>query len=511
MAFLSLSLSRNTTHTHIHNNYMTSEVVAVSGGVDSTSLCLLLDRWIKESVPQRRIELRAVTVDHDLRPESATEALQVHSFLSSRGINHAILKIDWKKSRVERRTGEEIRERRYEEISRYARGVVKNGEYILTAHHEDDQRETFLHRVGFDSSLYGLRGISPISILSPSSPHSSSPIFLTRPLLSFSKHRLWRVCEEFEQKFVEDPSNSVLDKPRNRIRHGLSSLLQNEPNTNIPRDILAMVSFFQNTAVKIRLQGKQLVESSMRFDRELGFVVINQKSFVSAFVGAAMARTSAEYAVSIAMGFIQGRRLRSYSTSSCQKVVSRLMGESPPTPLGSGGYLLVFDGGHPGREEGGQFIMCRESTLLQKQHTHRRLPIVPDGKEVILDDRFVLNLTFDIPSTTENEKHKSFSLYVQTISRVRLSDSDRKRMKQYLSRISSAAVRRRVMETLPVVVDGMGNVLCIPHLCATFWYQRMSHPPPSLDSSSILQNQTRLLLRCNVQYAPWYFGFDEMM
>jgi len=59
-------------------------VVAVSGGADSIGLCLLLDFWIKQVCP-KSIELRAITVDHDLRNESALEALRVHSFLLTRG------------------------------------------------------------------------------------------------------------------------------------------------------------------------------------------------------------------------------------------------------------------------------------------------------------------------------------------------------------------------------------------------------------------------------------------
>jgi tRNA(Ile)-lysidine synthase TilS/MesJ len=62
------------------------KVLACSGGSDSISLYLLLERWIKKQplscIPWNLI---VCTVDHKLRPESATEAAQVHSWMKSRG------------------------------------------------------------------------------------------------------------------------------------------------------------------------------------------------------------------------------------------------------------------------------------------------------------------------------------------------------------------------------------------------------------------------------------------
>jgi len=113
------------------------------------------------------------------------------------GISHTILKIDWGDRKHElSRNGERVRERRYEEIMKYVIRVGRGSSYIFTAHHLDDQIETFLHRLTFNSSLLGLKGISPITPLLPSflprpifilDWELSLPIYLVRPLLSFSK------------------------------------------------------------------------------------------------------------------------------------------------------------------------------------------------------------------------------------------------------------------------------------------------------------------------------------
>src|SRR5947207_8047372 len=61
--------------------------VAVSGGPDSMALAILADRWAQ----QRGGQAWALTVDHRLRPESATEARLVADWLAARAIPHAVL------------------------------------------------------------------------------------------------------------------------------------------------------------------------------------------------------------------------------------------------------------------------------------------------------------------------------------------------------------------------------------------------------------------------------------
>ena len=61
--------------------------VAVSGGADSLCLTLMLHEYCKK----QGIELKALTVDHQIRKESSKEAKEVHKFLKKQGIQHEIL------------------------------------------------------------------------------------------------------------------------------------------------------------------------------------------------------------------------------------------------------------------------------------------------------------------------------------------------------------------------------------------------------------------------------------
>ena len=57
--------------------------IAVSGGPDSTALCILASRWIVNETG----DLMAFIVDHGLRPESCSEALTAQDRVSKLGQN----------------------------------------------------------------------------------------------------------------------------------------------------------------------------------------------------------------------------------------------------------------------------------------------------------------------------------------------------------------------------------------------------------------------------------------
>ncbi len=175
--------------------------VAVSGGADSMALAILLKGWCDKN----KIDLTAITVDHGLRAESASEAETVSAWMKNLDIRHVVLKL---KDLPETRIQENARINRYQIMAEYCR---RNGiTHLLTAHHLDDQFETLIMRMARGSGLKGLCGIQK--------ERQMDGVLLVRPVLDFAKSDLIEICENNNQDWVRDPSNKDLKYDRVQIR-----------------------------------------------------------------------------------------------------------------------------------------------------------------------------------------------------------------------------------------------------------------------------------------------------
>ena len=99
------------------------------------------------------------------------------------------------------------REARYKKIERQ----IKQGDVVMTAHHQDDQVETLLIRLSQGTGLLGLEGIRKT--------RSFGLGTLVRPFLNISKVILRENLKVMNKGFVNDPSNLNLKFLRNFIRH----------------------------------------------------------------------------------------------------------------------------------------------------------------------------------------------------------------------------------------------------------------------------------------------------
>jgi len=175
--------------------------VAVSGGPDSLALLLLCFAAFPERV-------RAVTVDHGLRPESAAEATYVADIAARLGVRHAILSAQWPEQPPSTGIQDAAREARYGALLSWCRA---NGiEALATAHHADDQAETLLMRLARGAGLPGLAGIRP--------KRERSGVRILRPLLHWRASELRELCLAAGITPVDDPSNADPRHERTRIR-----------------------------------------------------------------------------------------------------------------------------------------------------------------------------------------------------------------------------------------------------------------------------------------------------
>ena len=180
--------------------------IAVSGGPDSLALLLM-------AAEARPMKVEAATVDHALRPESRAEAELVGGICERLGIPHAVLTADWK---VKPQTGiqERARAMRYRLLGKWAgeRGLSA----VLTAHHLDDQAETFMMRLSRGAGVQGLAGMRRVA----RSPDGG--ISIVRPLLGWRHSELEGVCAAAGIEPVRDPSNADREFERVRVREALA-------------------------------------------------------------------------------------------------------------------------------------------------------------------------------------------------------------------------------------------------------------------------------------------------
>jgi tRNA(Ile)-lysidine synthase len=99
------------------------------------------------------------------------------------------------------------RKLRYQAIAE----IIREGDALLTAHHQDDQAETLLLQLMRGSGVPGLAAM-------PSQVSFSKGILL-RPLLDFRRHDLREYALQQQLDWVEDSSNEDIRFDRNFMRH----------------------------------------------------------------------------------------------------------------------------------------------------------------------------------------------------------------------------------------------------------------------------------------------------
>lgn len=216
--------------------------LAVSGGPDSMAMLVLA----AEAFPGAVL---AATVDHKLRSDAHEEALMVAGEAARLGVPHIILcpDVPIRGSSIQARA----REARYALFADWA--ASENLMAIATAHHADDQAETFLMRASRVSGVTGLAGIRPRVRIDGAD--------YVRPLIGWRRAVLRAVVRRAGVAFVDDPSNSDLRHDRTRFRR---LLLENEwlDPPALARTALAIGEAERDLAAIAELLWKERVKST---------------------------------------------------------------------------------------------------------------------------------------------------------------------------------------------------------------------------------------------------------
>jgi tRNA(Ile)-lysidine synthase len=172
--------------------------LAVSGGADSVAMLLLA----QAAFPAR---IAAATVDHRLRAESGAEARFVSEICVARGIPHSVIALD---PLARGNVSDAARVARYDALDDWA--ARARLDWLLTAHHADDQMETMVMRLNRASGVGGLAGVR------------ARRGRIIRPLLGWRRSELAAVVADAGITPVDDPSNVDDRYDRARLRKALA-------------------------------------------------------------------------------------------------------------------------------------------------------------------------------------------------------------------------------------------------------------------------------------------------
>lgn len=189
-------------------------LVAYSTGVDSTVLLTLLQNLPAEIRPL----VNVAYIDHQIREQSKIETAYVKQYCAQRDLP-LFMKTWYKKDHPQtgiEAAGREVRYNFFKET------MAKNDiRYLMTAHHGDDQAETFLMKTIRGGDIAQLVGIHHRRKFGERGE-------LIRPLLGIPKAELRAFAANRDLKYFEDYTNHDDDVLRNRMRHNVIPLLKKE-------------------------------------------------------------------------------------------------------------------------------------------------------------------------------------------------------------------------------------------------------------------------------------------
>jgi len=182
-------------------------LIAISGGIDSVVLTQLF-ATLKFDISLAHCNFNLRETESDLDEEfvkKLAKKLDIICFSTS----FETKKIAQEKKQSTQVAARDLRYHWFQEISK-----AHHFDYILTAHHADDNLETFLINLTRGSGLDGFTGIPEINDN------------IVRPLLKFSREEILFFAKENKILWREDQSNAATQYLRNKIRHKILPVLK---------------------------------------------------------------------------------------------------------------------------------------------------------------------------------------------------------------------------------------------------------------------------------------------
>lgn len=207
-------------------------LIAISGGVDSTILLYLM----KKITAVYDLLTLAVHINYHLRGEESNENEKfVRNLCYKWGIPLVVQQVEIKKKSNLESKARSIRMSIFKKI-------LQKYEFnkIALGHNKNDQTETFLLNLFRGSGISGLKAMTP------------KTRNIIRPLLNFTRKELEEFAKQNKIEFSQDSSNLSLVFHRNKIRHQIIPLVEDEINPKVVEKIAESSRIFQQTDTFLR-------------------------------------------------------------------------------------------------------------------------------------------------------------------------------------------------------------------------------------------------------------------
>lgn len=178
----------------------------MSGGLDS---CVLLHALAALKLP---VQLRALHINHQISPNANRWERHCVAICEDLAVPLTAVKVQVKNQG--RGIEDAAREARYGVFEQH----MREGDYLFTAHHADDQSETLLLRL--------MRGTGPRGLAVMARSRALGQGQLYRPLLGFSRQALEIYAQCNGLAWVDDESNADDHYDRNYLRNQVMPLLR---------------------------------------------------------------------------------------------------------------------------------------------------------------------------------------------------------------------------------------------------------------------------------------------
>ena len=230
-------------------------IVGVSGGPDSVALLKVL--YAINTNKRLHLHLIVAHLNHQLRgKDSEEDALFIQKLSEELHLPFILKNVDVHKIAIQTKCSieEAARGERYKFFIESSR--TYNASVVALGHTADDNAETILHRIIRGTGLSGLEGIPIKRQLT-----GDSSTQLIRPLLYTWRNEIIEYLKNEQADFRIDTSNYETKYLRNKIRHELIPLIENQYNPNFRNTLLQLSQILNINNKYLSSEAKKTLET----------------------------------------------------------------------------------------------------------------------------------------------------------------------------------------------------------------------------------------------------------